>query len=667
MGSTDWLSIGGWAFEIFTAVLSIVDVLSDVLVAQQFYSDGHMGWFWMVMASLFVSNAIYAGLAIGMIVQDRYKCLNVTPNTPREKWRLAGVYLLCFPLAQFFPLAQWYLEIYDNHLQPWLYPSKVKNDADALPGDAVFEREDSWEGTATTAAARDDLSADEEARRLVHRLQKSMQKHVKANVGFYVETVVEAIPQAVIQLIAVTALGQATTLQLLSMCLSLFSIVSKAYIVSVSFDLRAMLFKASLVAFDVFSMFYLFATVLAMDETVETTVWMLLPSGLGLGGESAVASGVMGLRWVPLQVSWLAAAWLHKNFYMMIAAVLTMLGFGVFVLYEEIIVHSRRVEWLNSMFMIALAAVAFFPAVLAFEGAKFAFALPLVLAVLPRSECMPFYALTFSFYRRGLAKGRVEGTSRLHHLLHYVIDASQSKYREQQHGSTHLSTRHARRNALRQTQNDWTEYMATALHKIVESDRLQIWQYRRPVMDNLTPAPKETWRQMFARFWAEFKASKKMKVFGTALVFAWLFHLYLLAMYSVLFNLAFPFVHVLRYGVFHLNVLQVTCLLFAGAALTTLIVLTPFMYRFITFTFLVKEFCDAFGWDMGPKEAKQASECVAEYHKPPHVAVLKAAIGIEVLPYDVAEGFVAPFVTIDDFDLRNMSAEECAALKDRAK
>jgi hypothetical protein len=51
MGSTDWLSIGGWAFEIFTAALSIVDVLSDVLVAQQFYLDGHMGWFWMVMAS----------------------------------------------------------------------------------------------------------------------------------------------------------------------------------------------------------------------------------------------------------------------------------------------------------------------------------------------------------------------------------------------------------------------------------------------------------------------------------------------------------------------------------------------------------------------------------------------------------------------------------------
>jgi hypothetical protein len=45
------------------------------------------------------------------------------------------------------------------------------------------------------------------------------------------------------------------------------------------------------------------------------------------------------------------------------------------------------------------------------------------------------------------------------------------------------------------------------------------------------------------------------------------------------------------------------------------------------------------------------------------VAVLKAAIGIEVLPSDVAEGFVAPFVTIDDFNLGDLSAEECAALK----
>jgi Ni/Fe-hydrogenase subunit HybB-like protein len=131
MGSTDWLSIGGWAFEIFTAVLSIVDVLSDVLVAQQFYSDGHMGWFWMVMASLFVSNAIYAGFAIVMIMQDRYHLFN--GDSPRGVLKIALAYVLCFPLAQFFPLAQWYLEIYDNHLQPWLYPSKVKNDVHALP------------------------------------------------------------------------------------------------------------------------------------------------------------------------------------------------------------------------------------------------------------------------------------------------------------------------------------------------------------------------------------------------------------------------------------------------------------------------------------------------------------------------------------------------------
>jgi hypothetical protein len=66
---------------------------------------------------------------------------------------------------------------------------------------------------------------------------------------------------------------------------------------------------------------------------------------------------------------------------------------------------------------------------------------------------------------------------------------------------------------------------------------------------------------------------------------------------------------------------------------------------------------------MGPKEAKQASECVARYHKPPHVALLKAAIGIEVLPYDVA----APFVTIDDFNLGDLSAKERAALKVRMK
>jgi hypothetical protein len=379
---------------------------------------------------------------------------------------------------------------------------------------------------------------------------------------------------------------------------------------------------------------------------------------------------VMGLRWVPLQVSWLAAAWLHKNFYVMIAAVLTLIGIGVYAVYDQIWQrpHTPRLHLLHRPLCAAFVAVVFFPAVLAFESIKLVLILPVVLAILPRTDSMPFYAITFSFYRRGLAKSRAEGMNRLKHILHYTIDVSAAKRRQWEHKQTpQTAYSHAKRQGGSRPKDEFVTFVSTSLHKMVESGRLQVWQYDRPRLDNSRKPPftkpRETWQHFFVRMWPDFKATNKFRFFTFVFCVIWGVHLIILVVYSVLFNLAFPFVHVLRYGVFHLNVLQVTCLLFAGAALTTLIVLTPFMYRFITFTFLVKEFCDAFGWDMGPKEAKQASECVAEYHKPPHVAVLKAAIGIEVLPYDVAEGFVAPFVTIDDFNLGDLSAEECAVLK----
>ena len=135
--------------------------------------------------------------------------------------------------------------------------------------------------------------------------------------------------------------------------------------------------------------------------------------------------------------------------------------------------------------------------------------------------------------------------------------------------------------------------------------------------------------------------------------------------YAVLFNLAFPFVHAWRYGLAHQNVLQLTCLACAAMCLLTLAMLAPFMYRFVSFTYAVREIGTAMSCKHAPTEAKQASTMVGEYHKPPQVAVLKAAVSVAVLPFDVTEE-VAAFLSMDDLDLRTLTAEQCAALKDRA-
>ena len=100
--------LGGWAVELLTVGLSVVDVVSDLLVARQFHQDGHRLWFWLVMASLIVSNVIYAAaLAIHIV-----KWMGGTGYAGPEAFRrrcVAGavVFVAVFPVAQLFPLVQW--------------------------------------------------------------------------------------------------------------------------------------------------------------------------------------------------------------------------------------------------------------------------------------------------------------------------------------------------------------------------------------------------------------------------------------------------------------------------------------------------------------------------------------------------------------------------------
>uniref|UniRef100_A0A7S1PND7 XK-related protein n=1 Tax=Neobodo designis TaxID=312471 RepID=A0A7S1PND7_NEODS len=694
-GRIDWLSVGAWAFEIFTAALSIVDVLSDVLVAMQFYDAGHMGWFWMVIASLFVSNCVYSVMAMAMVLDERWQ-MSPTSNN----WRAAGYFCAVFPFAQAFPLVQWFLEVREQVKQDALGPKVVhsKRRAYATESDdgddgMPLTRSDSWTAQATSRAAQEDLDEDEQLRLFVRRMHKSFERHMKANAGFYVETVVEAAPQAVIQLVAVTALGEATGLQLLSMCLSLFSIVTKAYVVCVTYDLRAMAFKAALIAFDVFSLFHVFATVLAREEVVETTLSLLVPSVLGISDSEP--SGFPGFEWVPLRMSHLAASWLWKDLHLIVTAMILLAGLGMFIVVDEYVFGRRRPDYFAGFVIAGGFIVCFFPAALALEAAKLSFFLFPLLALLPGTHAMPFYACSFGFYRRGLAKGRSEAFERLKHVLHYCVTTSAAKQRDEtmaRHRQSHAKQqrniaqtgRARRRYQPRAPRDVYLDFMEQALHRLIDEGRLQLWSFRRPqyVDPHLPPPPpqpKWSWSEFFGklklfprRVWNELRrwwtnASRKDR---TLVPVMWIggiiaFQGMCMYVYAVLFNLAFPFVHAWRYGIAHQNVLQLTCLACSGASLAVIVLLLPFMFRFVTFTFVVREVCQSLGTSHTPQQASEASEMVSQYHKPPQVGVLKAAISVSVLPFDVTEE-VASFLALNDLDLSSLSVEQCAALKDRA-
>ena len=238
--------------------MSVSDVITDCLVAHQFWVQGRTTFFWLVMASLMLSQVLYTIVGVEILLY-----VNRKVNTPRVL-----LYPLVFVLAQLAPVANWVFE--------QVSPTKKMNES-------VIAQ---WTQLSSTvlSSTNSRLLADEKeavatANKVVERMDSALQRHLRTHLFFYMESVVEAIPQCVVQLVAVTIDSNAATpLQVLSLALSMSSVVSKGYVFTRSFSVGPMVFKFFLGAFDMFSLMYCVATVLSSssrhDVHIAGTVYM---------------------------------------------------------------------------------------------------------------------------------------------------------------------------------------------------------------------------------------------------------------------------------------------------------------------------------------------------------------------------------------------------------
>jgi hypothetical protein len=263
------LAAFGHAFGLLTMAINLADIATDYTVAVQFYQEGETTWFGLVTAGLIVAHICYAlhgGLVLAQ-VQPYNDCIGELPVVLRV--------LMFALLGPLLPTVDFVIQtmrecrgVPEND-----YVSEYNNTRNANV--ATLNRSSGAQFVASSqssAAIAMTVSAD---------LDQTMQQHFQKFGLFYTETAVESAPQAVIQLLAISFLGRATEAQLLSLCCSLFSITSKAFVLSRSFDYRVFAFSFLVLVHDVFSAFYLFSTVVAEETTKETDFFGLEVSYLG--------------------------------------------------------------------------------------------------------------------------------------------------------------------------------------------------------------------------------------------------------------------------------------------------------------------------------------------------------------------------------------------------
>jgi hypothetical protein len=634
------LTVAAHAFSFLTVVINVADVATDIVVCIAFWQEGETLWFGLVLASLLLSHLVYTVTATFLLPSQSHM------------WRPYGFLplplrlLVSLLIAQFVPFINFVLESCHDVASP----PAPQLDFGRVVG-ATAAGDESAVSATLGQAADEEFAGVARSQMLNERLRLGIQSHFRKFGLFYVETVVEAAPQAVIQLLAISFLGRATEAQLLSLCFSLFSITSKMVVLSRSYDARVMMFNFLLFAHDVFSTYYLFTTVIAVETARDVS----------LGS---------------LHLSWLGYVWLLKVVITMAFAVVS----GIAGLIIIVVVQVQDGKFSQNKYPLlagVLASVVLFaPAALVFEACKLSW-WPLSRRIDSNAKvsCDPRVGLLVSFLSRD-----DRHSSRLRFILNYIAAAHCVVAYNPAVTATMTILWHG---AIRTEAARRTPFASEAERAGAANLSLQqcihgqprvfftpMWRYFRRQRSSTIPLSVaknlvgtsftlrvSEWNHAGWLLWKESRRAWNTTAFTwrTVLLSLWGGTACAMVLLGQAVSFAYPFVNAGFQFHTH-NTLQATCFYAACAALLGAICLAPTAF-----------YCNAVESVFGPLLSPFLSQealllAVADYHQPAHVGVLQSMVSPRVLPADVTD-LVARFITPRDVGIHHLTIAECDELK----
>mmetsp|Transcript_63763 Transcript_63763/g.176206 ORF Transcript_63763/g.176206 Transcript_63763/m.176206 type:complete len:692 (-) Transcript_63763:230-2305(-) len=252
-----------------------------------------MTFFWLSSGVLFISSLVFSILFVGIFLQDR---CNLFSNLKDERKLSKTANLLTHfviavvltPFGQTFPVIIWAAETFYPHQDRGGGAATVTTLADGrlelkkplsdVEIETMIERHGLVGDAATELRDRNLKLRWEQGDQLREYLKAQMMKHAP----FVGEAITESVPQSLIQLVALIVIGQMTAsedtggsvdwLSVLSIILSIISIISKSYIVSISMVRSIFTFKMLAITYDTIALFYIFSSLFLGDASTPGAI-----------------------------------------------------------------------------------------------------------------------------------------------------------------------------------------------------------------------------------------------------------------------------------------------------------------------------------------------------------------------------------------------------------
>ncbi len=245
-------------YDLFNLLIAVVDISSDVLIARQYYHDGHMSYFYACIIILIIASIAYVVHFAIMFLPDNW-----------PGWKVCLVCVLMFPLGQLLPLIMWlyssgYVPVIGDVLK-WIgFDPKRFDDAAPRPRpppsrprrSGIQARSRVGQGEGEDRPAEPEIIPDENADDplRVYIFDKLFQHQ-----SFILESLVESAPQSVLQMLAITSTGVVTPLNVFSLSMSIVSMCSKVIALAWHVDRVVFAFGALCCTIDLIGTFSVFS------------------------------------------------------------------------------------------------------------------------------------------------------------------------------------------------------------------------------------------------------------------------------------------------------------------------------------------------------------------------------------------------------------------------
>eukprot|EP01084_Bolivina_argentea_P013195 24738_1 len=222
-------------FDIFAALVSISDIVTDVIVTYQFYQHNRTVFFGLSLSFIILAQLSYI---FAFIIQNG-------DETKPFRIFLMGLFLLPFsPIISFIFYLTEDPHSFTSYLLQTYFPFEVN-----------------FKTTRINAKKS--------------KLRQWMKKKLRKHLGFIMESLIEAFPQSIIQLTAIVIYKEANIVSIISILISMLSVSSKSFILSIqlSINIKTLFFNWLCAVTDFIGIF--FAVSWAFYDSEYATISMI--------------------------------------------------------------------------------------------------------------------------------------------------------------------------------------------------------------------------------------------------------------------------------------------------------------------------------------------------------------------------------------------------------